>query len=176
VFALRNERVFCGMYLNELLVRLLHRNDPHPSLFSAYNQALQALAATDRVDTVLRHFEYQLLGELGYNFDLALDATSGESVHTTSEYCYEPGVGLVPADSAGDSKRAVYTGAQLLAMASGDFDSARAAAKRLLREALAEHLGSAPLRSRELFRATRIRLALPSQLIVSTIASLGDSP
>tara|TARA_R110002073_G_scaffold2998_12_gene20053 strand:+ start:4364 stop:5134 length:771 start_codon:yes stop_codon:yes gene_type:complete len=151
--SLRNERVFSGMYMNELLVRLLHRNDAHPALFSAYDQALQALSGDGRVDTVLRRFEYRLLEELGYNFDLTADGASGLPVEPTRVYGYEPGVGLVAMISTGDSPRNVYSGSELLAMAAGDFDTARAAAKRLLREALAEHLGAAPLRSRELFRA-----------------------
>ena len=71
---LRGERLFSAMYVNELLVRLLHRHDPHPQLFAAYTEALQALARNDVVDTTLRHFEFKLLDELGYSFDLALDA------------------------------------------------------------------------------------------------------
>ena len=38
--------MFSGLYLNELLVRLLHRYDPHPRLFAAYAATLDALAAT----------------------------------------------------------------------------------------------------------------------------------
>jgi DNA repair protein RecO (recombination protein O) len=155
-FALCRERVFCGMYMNELLVRLLHRNDAHPALFSAYDQALKALADTTTVDTVLRRFEYQLLDELGYNFDLAADGVSGQPILPTHVYCYQPGVGLVESSGVAEGARALYGGSELLAMASGEFGGqARAAAKRLLREALAEHLGGAPLRSRELFRAAR---------------------
>ncbi|MCB1705443.1 MAG: DNA repair protein RecO [Halioglobus sp.] len=158
--SLRNERVFSGMYLNELLVRLLHRNDAHPALFSAYDQALQSLAGDGRVDTVLRRFEYRLLEELGYNFDLGADGASGRPVEAAHTYCYEPGVGLVEVIGA-DSAVSTYDGAELLAMAAGDFDAARTAAKRLLREALAEHLGAAPLRSRELFRAAAGKVSGP---------------
>jgi DNA repair protein RecO (recombination protein O) len=169
-FALHKERVFSGMYMNELLVRLLHRNDSHPALFSAYDQALKALAGTDIVDTVLRRFEYQLLAELGYNFDLGTDAASGLPLQPTNVYRYERGVGLVATYDGVDSAGAVYAGSELLMMASGDFGgSARAAAKRLLREALAEHLGDAPLRSRELFRIATLRPKL------ATSQSSGDS-
>jgi DNA repair protein RecO (recombination protein O) len=156
-FALCRERVFCGMYMNELLVRLLHRNDAHPALFSAYDQALKALTDTTAVDTVLRHFEYRLLDELGYSFDLAADGASGQAILPTRVYCYQPGVGLVESNGVAEREHAVYRGAELLAMASGEFGGqARAAAKRLLREALAEHLGAAPLRSRELFLRARV--------------------
>jgi|AntAceMinimDraft_11_1070367.scaffolds.fasta_scaffold00079_13 DNA repair protein RecO (recombination protein O) len=156
-FVLHKERVFSGMYMNELLVRLLHQNDAHPALFAAYDQALKALANSESVDAVLRRFEYQLLDELGYRFDFSTDGASGLPVQSTHRYRYERGVGLV--DSRGDSgsERAIYSGSELLAMAAGEFDgSTRAAAKRLLREALAEHLGDMPLRSRELFRVAAL--------------------
>ncbi|MCB1689375.1 MAG: DNA repair protein RecO [Halioglobus sp.] len=173
--SLRKERIFCGMYMNELLVRMLHRDDAHPALFSAYDQALKALAGTGTVDTVLRRFEYQLLDELGYNFDLGADAASGQPIQPAGLYRYERGVGLVAsADSIADVS-GVYPGAELLAMASGEFGgSARLTAKRLLREALAEHLGEAPLRSRELFRAARAVSVQASTQAASEAISQGD--
>jgi DNA repair protein RecO (recombination protein O) len=153
---LRGERLFSAMYVNELLVRLLHRHDPHPQLFAAYTEALQALARDDVVDTTLRHFEFKLLDELGYSFDLALDADSGERVQAHLWYHYIPDLGLVAKVDAADPSRPAYAGADLIAMAGGQFGgSVRVTAKRLLRQALAGHLGDAPLRSRELFR-TRI--------------------
>jgi DNA repair protein RecO (recombination protein O) len=180
---LHRERVFCGMYMNELLVRLLHRNDPHPALFSAYDQALKALADTDVVDSVLRRFEYQLLDELGYNFDLTADGASGQPVQPSHKYWYQPGVGLVDCgDGVGDTSRAVYAGADLLAIASSDFGGeVRVAAKRLLREALAEHLGEVPLRSRELFRAAggkpeRASLEVALGITATAVSSQGELP
>ena len=153
---LRGERLFSAMYVNELLVRLLHRHDPHPQLFAAYTEALQALSREDEVDTTLRHFEFKLLDELGYSFDLALDADSGERVQAHLWYHYIPDLGLVAKADATDPSRPAYSGADLIAMAGGQFGgSVRVTAKRLLRQALAGHLGDAPLRSRELFR-TRI--------------------
>ena len=56
-------------YLNELLMRLLTRHDPHPRLFSAYEQALQGLEVTEQ--PTLRIFEKQLLQELGYELTQA---------------------------------------------------------------------------------------------------------
>jgi DNA repair protein RecO (recombination protein O) len=139
-YSLCRERVFCGMYMNELLVRL------------------KALTDTSAVDTVLRHFEYRLLDELGYSFDLAADGASGQPILPSRVYCYQPGLGLVESSGVAERVSATYGGSELLAMASGEFGGhARAAAKRLLREALAEHLGEAPLRSRELFLGARGR-------------------
>ena len=154
MISLRGERLFSGLYLNELLVRLLHRNDAHPTLFAAYDQALHALSGSTAVDAVLRRFELTLLDELGYGFDPGVEAVSGDAIHATSWYRYEPGIGLVaaPEENRGG---AVFCGADLLALAAGELGGpARLAAKRLLREALAVHLGAEPLRSRELFRTS----------------------
>ncbi len=154
VLNLRGERMFSGMYMNELLVRLLHRNDAHPVLFSAYDQALKALAESTVVDAVLRRFELCLLDELGYSFSLAVDGVSGLAVQSTLWYRYDPAFGVVASGAALDRHTTAFLGSDLLAMASGEFAGpVRLAAKRLLREALAVHLGDTPLRSRELFRA-----------------------
>ena len=143
------DRMFSGMYLNELLMRMLHRYDPHPTLFAAYGEALGALALPGSPDAVLRGFELGLLQDLGYNLVLDIDGDSGAPVTGGDSYRYLPGVGLVSAAGG-------YPGADLLQMARGEFTGqARRTAKLLLREALSEHLGDEPLRSRELFRARR---------------------
>jgi DNA repair protein RecO (recombination protein O) len=150
---LRGERLFSGLYMNELLVRLLHRNDAHPELFAAYDYALKALAGNAVVDTVLRGFEITLLDELGYGLNLSLDGASGEPVDDALRYRYDPERGLVASGDATDCSAATYSGSDLLAMESGEFEGAvRLAAKLLLREVLAVHLGDMPLHSRELFR------------------------
>ncbi len=102
LFTLRGERMFCGMYMNELLVRLLHRNDAHPALFAAYDQALKALPCSSVVDPVLRRFEFTLLDELGYSFDFGVDGASGQPVQATCWYRYDPEVGLVGCGAATD--------------------------------------------------------------------------
>lgn len=156
--ALTGERLFSGMYLNELLVRLLHRHDPHPGLFAAYGGALRSLCEAEHLDPVLRRFEWQLLEDLGYSFPLAADGQTGEALREDAWYGYLPEVGLVELAAAPDPSRPAYRGAELLSLARGDFGGgARQAAKRLMREALATHLGAAPLKSRELFRSQQSR-------------------
>jgi DNA repair protein RecO (recombination protein O) len=150
---LPGERLFSGLYLNELLVRLLHRHDPHPQLFAAYGSTLGALAAEAEIDDVLRRFEFALLGELGYGFELDIDGSSGEAVAARDWYHYHPDFGLVARGPLVDPARPAFQGADLLAIAANDFGgTARLTAKRLLRLVLAQQLGDAPLRSRELFR------------------------
>ncbi|MEM9256826.1 MAG: DNA repair protein RecO [Pseudomonadota bacterium] len=147
---LTGERLYSGLYLNELLVRLLHRHDPHPRLFAAYAEALQGLECVPGVDLVLRRFELRLLEELGYSFDFGCDSYHGIPVSAGEYYRYEAEYGLVQSDRDGPGQR--YPGAALLQLAAGDFEGdARRVAKYLFREALAVQLGPEPLRSRELF-------------------------
>ena len=151
---LRGQRMFSGLYLNELLVRLLHRHDPHPQLFATYASTLDALAGEGELDDILRRFEFSLLVELGYGFDLEVDGYSGEALLAEAWYHYHPDHGLVARGPVADPNQPAFQGGDLLAIAANDFSgTARSTAKRLLRLALAMQLGDAPLRSRELFKA-----------------------
>ncbi len=151
--SLRGDRLFSAMYLNELLMRLLHRHDPHPRLFASYGNALGELADADSIESVLRRFELGLLEELGYSFSLQDDGISGESLESEGWYHYHPDHGLVAGIAGSDPARPAYSGADLLALARGEFDGpARSTARRLLRQVLAVHLGDTPLKSRDLFR------------------------
>lgn len=75
VLPLQGRAFMSGWYMNELLLRLLPREDPHPVLFDAYQTALEHLAgiadAPERLTTpgVLRRFEWILLQETGYGLD-----------------------------------------------------------------------------------------------------------
>jgi DNA repair protein RecO (recombination protein O) len=149
---LSGDRLFSGLYLNELLVRLLHRNDPHPGLFAAYGTALAEVSSSEAVETALRRFEFTLLDQLGYSFDLTTEGDTGEAVRAGQWYHYRSDCGLVAGGDRGERSSIAFAGEDLLRMAAGEFGgSARQAAKRLLRLALADHLGGVPLRSRDLF-------------------------
>jgi DNA repair protein RecO (recombination protein O) len=154
-FALVGDALFAGLYLNELLVRLLQREDAHPELFLAYARAVAALAGpAPALEPVLRRFEFGLLEELGYGFPLELDA-AGRPVRADAHYRFEAEAGLVPVEGVAEEGAAwrSFPGAALLALAAGDFDDplTRRVAKRLAREALAPHLGARPLHARALF-------------------------
>ena len=152
--SLRGERLYSGLYVNELLVRLLHRHDPHPALFALYGETLAELAVAPLVDQALRKFEFSLLQDLGYSFELSVDGRTGDLLRGDAWYHYHPDLGLVERLGAADVAQPAYCGADLLAMAEGRFEgNARSTAKRLMRQALAVHLGDAPLKSRDLFRA-----------------------
>lgn len=146
--ALRGHALFSGLYLNELLNRLLPREDPHPSLFADYESTLAALAEGEALEPILRCFELRLLEALGYGFSLTADA-EGEAVVATAFYGFDGEAGL--RRLAGASPHALR-GEDLLDFAAGRFsEPSRRALKRLCRLALRPHLGERPLKSRQLF-------------------------
>lgn len=146
---LAGEALFSGLYLNELLIRLLPAEDPHPALFEHYAATLPALAAGRAVEPLLRAFEWRLLDELGYGFALDLDL-HGQPVAADGLYRLVPDAGLERVELL---QPGLFHGTELLALAEADWTAtgALAAAKRLMRQALAPHLGGRPLVSRELF-------------------------
>lgn len=150
---LQGRALYCGFYLNELLMRLLARHDPHPELFGHYRRSLQRLAAGERLEQVLRGFELSLLEEAGYGLQLEADADSGEALCADTLYDYHLESGPV-ALAGGDDSGFAFRGASLIAMARGELhdDAVLADARRLLRAALALYLGDKPLMSRELFK------------------------
>lgn len=155
-FELTGTALMSGFYVNELLLRFLHRGDPHPRLFDIYAQALGRLASGELPDVILREFELELLAEAGYGLNLDHDAVSGAPLVPTHGYRYEIERGPLPLDRAGENVLA-FTGAELLAIGHGDFSDAGTlyAARRLLRAVLDHYLGGRPLHSRAVFRAMR---------------------
>lgn len=159
------QRLMAGFYLNELLLKLLARHDAHERLFDAYADTLRVLAApqagpagTD--EAALRAFELVLLRETGVLPDLGRSALTQAPVAGDRAYVLRAEVGLV----AGGDGAAALTGTQCLALQAAleqrSMDELRAASaaalpalKQQLRETLAYHLGSLPLRTRQTVRA-----------------------
>lgn len=151
---LKGNAMWCAFYVNELVLRLLHRHEAHADLYVAYDGVLRALAATDCQECVLRIFEKRLLAALGYGLALLRDAHSGEPVHAAAVYRYIADEGPVAAAGA-RSEGLMVRGSTLIALAreeSMDADQLREA-KMLLRAALAPLLGGKPLYTRSLFRS-----------------------
>ena len=146
---LHGEALFSGLYLNELLIRLLPEQDPHPATFEHYAMTVLALAQGRALEPLLRSFEWRLLDELGYGFALDMDRL-GQPIAAAGLYRLQADAGL---EAVGQLQPGVFHGSELLAMAEADWSvpGALAAAKRLMRQALAPHLGGRPLVSRELF-------------------------
>jgi DNA repair protein RecO (recombination protein O) len=140
--------LMCGFYLNELLLRLLPRDDPHEALFDAYSAALARLGMGDPQAAVLRGFERRMLAELGYAPVLDRDAANGAQIEAAKHYAYEAERGPVETRRAnGDS---VISGRTLLDMAADNYDNSRTReeARRLMRALIAERLGGQTLHTR----------------------------
>jgi DNA repair protein RecO (recombination protein O) len=91
-----------GFYLNELLMRLMVRHDPHPALFDAYAQALQAMGDPALLQAALRAFELLLLRQLGHLPDLAAQTVGGQVVHAGRGYELHPDLGVAAAPWVGE--------------------------------------------------------------------------
>ena len=87
---LQGEALLCGFYLNELLLRLLPREDPHEVLFERYGEALRGLASGAATGPILRAFEKALLREIGYALVLERDGASGLGIDAAKTYTYDP--------------------------------------------------------------------------------------
>jgi len=144
-------KVLSACYLNELLMRLLTRHDPHPGLFEAYEWAIAELESGG--EPVLRLFEKRLLDALGYGLLLDHEAGSGAAVDRDSWYEYQLERG--PVRCAHTNTDGLYLrGSSLLALQDGSLTDSQACkqAKCLMRAALGLYLGSRPLKTREVLR------------------------
>jgi DNA repair protein RecO (recombination protein O) len=153
------EALLAGFYLNELLMKLLARDDPHPALWDAYAATLPHLGGAQE-SAALRAFELVLLAETGHLPDLSRITATQQPVDATQRYMLRPELGLVEARIDDD---AAIDGASFTALHAActqrDLDALRAACRPIepalrkqLRAALAYHLGGAPLRTREVMR------------------------
>ncbi len=147
---LRGEALVSGLYLNELMLALVERNDPHPEIFAAYSAAVRELSEGAATEPALRIFEKQLLEGLGYGLSLDRNALDGGPVEEDAVYHYVIERGAVPA-SEGESGVTVH-GSSLLALHREELDnpSVRREVKQLMRIVLRHYLGGRVLRSREL--------------------------
>ena len=150
--------LFSGFYLNELLMKLLARQDAHPLLFEAYAQTLPALSGRDevRVESALRAFEITLLQQVGVLPDLSRVTATLDAVHPDGRYALLPEAGVAPArpDDASVSGAALI-GVQA-ALLHGSLPALQLACSRaltdwrgLLRGLLHYHLGARSLRTRQ---------------------------
>ncbi|MFW2374725.1 MAG: DNA repair protein RecO [Gammaproteobacteria bacterium] len=146
----------CAFYMNELIMRLLHKHDVHEDVFELYQGTLYALALSEDIELELRLFEKSLLQYLGFGLCLDTDADSGERVVKDRNYHYFIEHGPVQAGSYQDKDRQALSirGHSLLCFQSDDLTdkTVRKDIKSLMRYVLAYYLGDKPLKSRELFR------------------------
>ena len=173
-FHLTGDNLLLGLYVNELLVRVLGKFEAVPEVFGEYQTLLNELATIDGVpgelansaSTVaergpryrnqgaLRAFELQLLAELGYGISFTAEAGGGAAVVSGQRYRFVAEEGFYPLGPGNDSADTGYPGEHLLAIEARQFDSDAVdhSAKYIIRLAFAGLLGGKPLKSRELFK------------------------
>jgi DNA repair protein RecO (recombination protein O) len=151
---LEKTALLCGFYLNELLVKLLARDDPHPKLFDHYVATLNELAHGEPAPIALRKFERALLKETGVAADLTRCTTTRTPVEANGYYVVDPERGARTAGPGDPWPEAwpVVAGKTLLDMEREDYADAQtqAQSKQLMRFLLAVQLGGAPLNTRQI--------------------------
>ena len=154
---LAGDRLMSGFYVNELLLKLLPRQDPHPQLYEAYERLLAGLQeVTCDPARPLRLFEKRLLEELGWGLDLGQDAGSGQPIEPGRAYRYRVDGGAEAVDGVAEGAM-IFAGDSLLSLAREELADPQslADARRLLRAAIEQCLDGRPLRTREVMRAMR---------------------
>ena len=149
-------QLFNGFYLNELLVKLLHRHEAHPGLFQLYAETFNQLIRDTPHDVTLRYFEIQLLEELGYGLNLSQDVVTQQPVSAPQRYHYRVDHGPTQATTI-HANALILSGATLLALANRELidPQQRQEAKLLMRVVLDHYLGNKPLKTRELYQPVR---------------------
>ena len=147
---LERSALLCGFYLNELLVKLLARDDPHALLFDRYVAALNELAHGEPAPIVLRKFELALLKETGVATTFTVCRATGEPIDPKQNYVVDPESGPRPARAA--DRWPSVAGKTLLDMESQNYDDAvtQSQSKTLMRFLVAHHLGGIPLNTRQI--------------------------
>ena len=149
---LLGDALIAGLYLNELMVYLMHRFDPHPELFEYYHQTIYQISQTqDNLEWNLRLFEKNMLESIGYGLRLVYEVETGEMVQDEKQYCYQLETG--PLASLSDCTGVQLSGKTLLTLESeAEPDSGiLKESKKLMRMVISHQLGGKELNSRRLF-------------------------
>lgn len=177
---LSGDALFAGLYINELLVKTLGREEPVADLFDSYDAAIASLAEVQsstaglrarnhssadggvrrgvyELEPILRTFERRLLDELGYGIAFDVDVANGRPIEPGRVYRVVDGEGFREVDNQEASQVTVFDGAQIAAMNAGEYRDrvVLQGAKQILRRAIAVRLGGKPLVTRRLFTAAR---------------------
>ena len=152
--SLKGLSLICGFYLNELLLKLLPRQDAHEALFGIYADTLRALAAGGDHARILRAFEKGLLRELGYALTLDQEADTGRPIAAESVYTYVIERGPVAVPAAREAIGLELSGQTLLDMHSDNYANplTQQQSKALMRMLINHLLGEQVLHTRQLLR------------------------
>ena len=141
----------CGFYVNELLLKLLHRHDSHEQLYDRYHDLMTGLSQAEEPSTLLRYFEKHLLQETGFGLILDHDADTGEAISPDARYQYLLHSGPTRVDSG---EKGDISGQTLIGLHRENLlaDAHLREAQWLTRAALDIQLGGRELKSRRIFR------------------------
>lgn len=160
---LTGDAALAGFYVNELVLRLAPRSDPHGELYAAYGQVRARLGAGEPVGWTLRRFERDLLEALGFGIALDVDG-DGVVIDPAARYRLDPehGARRVLSDRGQGDRDSAATGRALLALSADQMPEAGdlPGLRRVLRVVLAHHLGGRGLKSWDML-AEIGRLARP---------------
>jgi DNA repair protein RecO (recombination protein O) len=169
---LGGDALFAGFYLNELLMKMLARHDPHALLFDAYASTLPSLASADEghAQAALRAFELLLLRESGLLPELDVVTLTRQPVQAGVRYLLRPESGVVASGNEQPALDAAALGALQRALGAGDLAALQAACaaelpalRGQLRTLLHYHLGTASLRTRQLMRDLQRLTHIPTR-------------
>tara|TARA_R110002050_G_scaffold9504_3_gene33499 strand:+ start:16925 stop:17644 length:720 start_codon:yes stop_codon:yes gene_type:complete len=150
-YILQADAALCGLYINELIVRLLGPHVTEPDVFSAYQRALLGLHQRDNTEIILRLFEKQLLCHLGYGLVLDSEYENGQKIEELQHYYYQADAGLLRWQEG--VRLPMISGRSLRHLINeSDFDQqSLQEIKRVMRTVIYFYLGGKPLQSRQLF-------------------------
>jgi DNA repair protein RecO (recombination protein O) len=154
---LKSKALFSAMYINELLMYLLHKDDVQEAIFEHYHHCLYALQDDKNIEITLRQFEVRLLELLGFGLNLNAEADTGEPIHAEVNYQYHLEHGPVISRDSNLGSVPQISGACLLALANDQYHEISenpqwlAQLKHLMRFVINYHLGNKKLNSREMF-------------------------
>ncbi len=160
---LKGSALMAAFYVNELLLKLAVKDDPHEALFDAYAEAIEALSgniSTRDIEITLRRFELVMLAELGYALTLTHEADSDSPIIADAEYWYIVDRGPIrahPQRVPQALEPVKLSGKTLHALSAGTLDNVSdtqiiAQAKQLMRRVINHHLGDKALNTRQLIR------------------------
>jgi len=157
---LGGDYLVAGLYMNELIMRLLEPGDVHRRLFAGYRETLAGLAERAPMSVILREFEHLLLRECGYAPDFTRCAATGEPIRKEGSYSLvvDEGFSRLSDDRVRSAAyQGGYEGSALLAIAAGDYRlrAHRRAALRIFRQLLDGRIGERGLTSRSLLSSGR---------------------
>jgi DNA repair protein RecO (recombination protein O) len=153
-YLLQAESALCGLYINELMVKLLPLGEAEPSLFQSYREALIGLQLAKNNEITLRLFEKHLLSHLGYGLVLEQEVETGDNITAEQDYYYVADRGLHRWQVGQKHNRISGRSIQHLINEQGFDQTSLKEIKQLMRMVMHFYLAGKPLRSRELFSQT----------------------